>query len=228
MVIPGGSASIIPERCTRRQARRSENPQGAVVALRLAMTDLVSAGDAVVSSRELLDRAKQDVPEHTGVTLKSALRDELADPEGLVRRLRPGLVAMSAPGDAPGRGEARAHVPAVLEALADDGAGGVTRADIEVVLAKRGLRYSSRTVRHALARVVRDSDSAVTSPGVGVYLWSARRLLSAQAKTIRERRASAREDECRRIHRCSVSRSPRVNSISTVGRPGRAIIRLLL
>jgi hypothetical protein len=46
-------------------------------------------------------------------------------------------------------------------------------------------------------------------------------LPSAQASTIRDRNASACDDECRRDQRTSVSRSSSASSIATAGRPAR-------
>jgi hypothetical protein len=103
------------------------------------------------------------------VTLQDAVKAEVRDADGVLVRLRPGLLALrdaatSAPAECRGAPVA-AHVLRALRELAATGRIEVSRVEVEAHLAAGGLRYSSRAVRDGLTRLLRDPSSLVTRTG---------------------------------------------------------------
>jgi hypothetical protein len=122
------------------------------------------------------DRVAAQGAQFTRNTLRTALSDDVAYDGGGFLRLRQGVLTLRVD-QASGARTGRAALEHVRNALEEMRAGGLftlTRADVERHLASSGLQYSSRTVRDAMTRLVREPGEPLEHVGLGQFRYSRR------------------------------------------------------
>ena len=164
--------AVSPVQQARRAAAREQrrSTTGAVAAVRQAAAHLSLNGATTMTSRQLVDAALKLGAGFTPETLREAVQIEVTDEGGHLVRLRRGVLMRRdfEGGDPPpvlAGARSTDQVLAVLRELRDEGRVDVSRVEVAERLEHHGVRYSARTVRDVLTRLLRDPQVPVARTG---------------------------------------------------------------